>query len=301
MNMDTARFCSQCGAKLEEAQLDPSPQNCTICGRENPPGSKYCAHCGEQLRISAEKAPRHRPKSREAPRRERSTRFDLLRWHPAVITAVILASAAVLIFATQSDRKAPSPPPRLVEQTSGDAALEGKVLEIASKFICSCGSCGQLPLETCTCDRAIEQRQFIRKALQEGEPKERVVQAVQDSYGWMKPEFAAQYDSTARTGGVSTKLTVPIQTDRGLTFPQTASGTANIATSADRIEIFSHFRCPCGQCGIDELKDCTCDHPKGAQEVKSFVDGKIAEGKYTVAQLVGEVERKYGGRKFYEK
>jgi hypothetical protein len=83
-----------------------------------------------------------------------------------------------------------------------------------------------------------------------------------------------------------------------LEAPQTNLGTSTVTTAADRIEIFSHFRCPCGQCGIEELKDCECNHPRGAMEVKAFVDAKIAAGKYTVAEVVNEVELKYGGKKF---
>lgn len=81
-------------------------------------------------------------------------------------------------------------------------------------------------------------------------------------------------------------------------FPKTQTGLSKIATAADRIEIFSRFKCPCGQCGIDELKDCGCAHPRGATEVKSFVDQKIAENKYTIAQITKQVEDKYGGKKF---
>ena len=62
-------------------------------------------------------------------------------------------------------------------------------------------------------------------------------------------------------------------------------------------EVFSHFRCSCGQCGMDDLKACTCQHPRGAKEVKAFVERRIAEGKLTVARLIREVDEKYGGRK----
>jgi Double zinc ribbon len=36
-----AKFCNECGAKLEAA--------CPLCGHQNPPGSRYCDECGAGL------------------------------------------------------------------------------------------------------------------------------------------------------------------------------------------------------------------------------------------------------------
>ncbi|HEY4611859.1 MAG TPA: hypothetical protein VII11_02630, partial [Bacteroidota bacterium] len=112
-------------------------------------------------------------------------------------------------------------------------------------------------------------------------------------------EFAVRYDSTARARGQSTKLTVPrqVRNNNLFTFLKPV-GIDKPATLADQQEIYTHFSCPCGQCGIDELKDCNCSHPKGAQEVKAFAVGKIRDGRYTVADVLGEIEKKYGRRKF---
>jgi hypothetical protein len=82
-----------------------------------------------------------------------------------------------------------------------------------------------------------------------------------------------------------------------LSFPQDNTQNNIIGTAFDREEIFSQFRCPCGQCKIEELKDCSCDHPRGAKEVKAFVDRKIAEKKYTVAQIIVQRDNQCGGRK----
>jgi class 3 adenylate cyclase len=40
-NVDGAKFCNECGSRLEV--------NCTKCGKPNPPGSKYCNSCGYEL------------------------------------------------------------------------------------------------------------------------------------------------------------------------------------------------------------------------------------------------------------
>lgn len=40
-NQEEARFCNQCGGKME--------LGCSECGRVNPPGSKFCNACGAGL------------------------------------------------------------------------------------------------------------------------------------------------------------------------------------------------------------------------------------------------------------
>jgi hypothetical protein len=198
-------------------------------------------------------------------------------------------------------KKQPMPLPQLVETGSSDAGLEGRVLEIASKFVCSCGTCGEKPLDICTCNRAVEERQFIRDYLGQGQESEQVIVALNDAYGWIKPEFAGLVgETTAQKPAM--KVGTPVVKPIGGVLVEKATSlnasNARLASTADRIEIYSHFNCPCGQCAVDELKDCECQHPRGAAEVKGFVNARIAEGKYTVARLIDIVDAKYAGRKF---
>ena len=65
--------------------------------------------------------------------------------------------------------------------------------EIASKFICSCGTCNNQSLEVSTCDVAIEERQLIRSYLEQYKKPDDIVIAVANKYGWLKPEFASIY------------------------------------------------------------------------------------------------------------
>ena len=213
-----------------------------------------------------------------------------------LLAGVFIVVAGMELFV----KKQPLPPRQFIEAKSSDAKSEAKVLAIASKFICSCGTCGEKPLDTCTCSRAAEERQFIRNYLEAGQTPEQVIAAVNTTFGWMKPELAARYNSGgAITARLKTPPVVAKQTEAVLAKLATkASANAKLATAADRIQVFSHFKCSCGQCGVDELKDCGCDHPRGATEVKAFVDAKITEGKYTVGQVLDQVEREYGGRKF---
>jgi cytochrome c-type biogenesis protein CcmH/NrfF len=220
--------------------------------------------------------------------------------NPAVVVLGILGIVALLAFASEYlINPRPQKPPELVEVRSDDPALEVSVMEIASKFICSCGACGGQPLDECTCNRAIEERQFIRNYLQGGQTADQVTIALNNTFGWMKPEFdtllATSGDVNAKPGRITVSNDILEGPFLTAARPTLAS---KLATAADRVEIFSHFQCPCGQCGIDELKECECSHPRGAKEVKAFIDKKITEGKYTIADLISEVEKTYGGRKF---
>ncbi len=71
-----------------------------------------------------------------------------------------------------------------------------------------------------------------------------------------------------------------------------------IATMKDKKDIIAQFICPCGKCKIiDDLKDCHCKHPGGAEAIKQFIYERIQENKYTPLQIIDMVSNKYGGRK----
>ena len=40
-NVDGAKFCNECGSKLDVS--------CSKCGKSNPPGSRFCNECGNEL------------------------------------------------------------------------------------------------------------------------------------------------------------------------------------------------------------------------------------------------------------
>jgi len=49
-NPEGAKFCNQCGKKIEFT--------CQECGKVNPPGSKFCNKCGQNLSLPSEPSPR---------------------------------------------------------------------------------------------------------------------------------------------------------------------------------------------------------------------------------------------------
>jgi len=71
---------------------------------------------------------------------------------------------------------------------------------------------------------------------------------------------------------------------------------SNQAWAADVQAIATNFNCPCGECGITPLDECTCDAPRGAVEVKSYISDLLEQGmsKFEVVKLV---EEQYGNRR----
>ena len=205
---------------------------------------------------------------------------------------IILAVVVVLYLFHQSSQSSrqPARQPAAFEQFSNNPIIERDVIAVAANFVCPCGSCGELPLETCTCQTAVQERQFIRDKLQSGQNREQVIAAVNASYGGFKPNQGLKFNpDDLKLGNPLAQL----KTDQLSAQGTLAQVSSKLVTSGDLVEILTHFSCPCGQCGIPELKDCNCNHPRGATEVKIFIDQKIDEQKYTIAQVVDLVEKQY--------
>jgi hypothetical protein len=85
-----------------------------------------------------------------------------------------------------------------------------KLNEIASKFVCSCGNCGELSLETCTCPTAEEENALINTMLSQNLSTDEIVIAVANKYGWLKSEYYPQYTQLDKSkvwfGGTSQNL-----------------------------------------------------------------------------------------------
>lgn len=63
-NLDDAKFCESCGAKLEPPK--PAGSFCTSCGKQLKPGARFCGSCGAAQDGSS--APVPTPASPKAPR-----------------------------------------------------------------------------------------------------------------------------------------------------------------------------------------------------------------------------------------
>ena len=305
------KYCINCGQELE-ILTDSELSNCSICGSSNAKDDHFCINCGAKLnsaiavtnnnhtngsnsRIKHKKKPRKSTKVKNN-KRNKTYRTNTINVKPLLITVgivivtIIIAASFDLIF-----HKYPKNLQYQTEIRSNNPVLEANVKTIASKFICACGTCNEQPLETCACPTAIEERDYIRQELQQNKTPDNIVVSVANKYGWLKAEFASLYKvDKSRTWSNTALVEEQTKTSNNLLNNNTISKPA---TLADRTFIMSKFRCPCGQCNIDELLDCDCQHPGGAKEIKSFITNSIISGTKTVNQIIDEVNIKYGGKK----
>ncbi len=314
-NNESNKFCTHCGVDLplyEKLDLN----YCSKCGFENDPQNKFCVSCGNKLQDKTQEVHdlqlQHAKSRKQRIREERNRnkhehpkteRYNLksmkIFW---ITTAVVMASIlGITAFIETSDsnftKTEISIPEKISEVNSSDPLVETKVYEIASKFVCSCGTCNEESLEICKCERGVEERQFIRDYLQQNQTPNDIVVALANRYGWMKAEFASTYNVNPTRVWNPNQTTG--QTDQLLItkVPPVSNLINTKATILDKISIYSAFNCPCGKCTIDELKDCNCSHPNGAKEVKRFIDEKIFENRYTLNQIIELVNSKYSGKK----
>ncbi len=303
-NSQGNKFCSNCGEELVAAN-NSELNVCTHCGAENDRDNSFCITSGNKISTEfykSEHSDQHNRNykqnsseiSKKVPNNNKksgrqfnssSSLKTLWIFVGAVIVTVLLLISIDLIFKNDSN-KIP------IDKVSSNPAIEANINAIASKFVCSCGTCNEESLEACACGRAVEERQFIRDYLEQNQKPDDIVVAVANKYGWMKAEFVSNYKVDP------SKVWKPSQLQVTKEISSTTPGL-NItkATILDKYTIYSAFNCPCKQCKIDELKDCNCPHPNGAKEVKSFIDNKINENRYTINEIIDLVDRTYGGKK----
>lgn len=303
-NAEANSFCIKCGQKFNTTHKLINQKKCNSCGSLNSDENKYCVKCGDHLDIkkSIKNAHTHKnSKKRKSSngnvqKRVLKTRKSKIKriapiW---IIISVIFLSVSVVVLLDITFRPNPGDNKPLFEPRSSNPVVEANVYDIASKFICSCGKCGAKPLDICTCNVAVEERIMIREYLENGQTEDDIVKAVANRYGWLKGEHADQYK--IEESKIWQVGTAKIDNNYN-NINDYNSNYSKIATYLDRESIIRTFKCPCGQCRIDELIDCDCNHNKGATEVKKFISDKISEGKYTVSEIISIVDDKYVGKK----
>lgn len=310
-NKADATFCFECGAALpENAEFS---HRCRECGTENPEDAKYCTGCGsavlqssdtgnENRETSAEtqnhgsrnksRKRQQKPNSRQAGNSRKNRLSN--RWNPKIAGWVALGITAFVIYAVYMNQRSLKMSAPYVEQVTANASLEKHMRDIAAKFVCACGSCPEESLEICGCPTARQERDFIRNALASGQNDADIVRVVSSKYGGLK-SAKVSIDETDLSLDLSALASENNPGDKAQDDPVLENSDAP-ASLANRQQIIEQFSCPCGQCAIDELKDCDCDHNLGAKEVKQYIDEQIAAGKYSVTQVIERVDQTYGGR-----
>ena len=185
-NDPEARFCSNCGAELSVRDK----WECNSCGTHNEPDSAFCANCGARLSADVSAAPPVRERPKRQPLKTQKGRYvPPVRKRGYIVTALTALGAIILIIVVSQRSKRGSISEgqvAVVETKLQDPVDESKAMQIAEKFDCSCGTCGDLSLDTCTCPTALKEREFIRKSVEEGTGSDQIIAAVNKTYGHMK-------------------------------------------------------------------------------------------------------------------
>ncbi len=105
-----------------------------------------------------------------------------------ILLSFIFISTLVLLSPVKSSNH------NHVETNSNNPAIEVKIFEIASMFMCSCKKCPVASLEVCKCNRAVEERNLIRKYTEQSETVDKIVLTIAERYGALKAEYANKFD-----------------------------------------------------------------------------------------------------------
>ncbi|MCB0752731.1 MAG: zinc-ribbon domain-containing protein, partial [Ignavibacteriae bacterium] len=224
---------------------------CNKCNSQNKENANFCEECGSPLTIQASsRRVKRNPLRPHKTTKIKNTKPNLtilnyLMSHKQiwVFVSIFLTIFIVLVAINfNNSNNSNNNRGRFLDIASKNPIIEAKVFEIAANFVCGCGSCNEESLEICKCSYAVEERQFIRDYLEQNRNSTEIITAMTSKYGGLKPDV-----STANDNKQSFKIPTNSSTNK-----------LGIATFADRENIYSAFNCPCGQCSVDELKDCTC-------------------------------------------
>jgi hypothetical protein len=147
---------------------------CHECGRHITPRSKFCPYCGKPV----------------SPRRSHKTNARTAKPNWPLYVTLVIAGVAIGVLALRWLQKPDSTAASQFDPTlRGEqlAQLYPAVYEVASQFICPCGSCTD-GLEVCDCEMArgaSEVRLFIYQLLQVHHPPH-VIEMVAEKYGYRK-------------------------------------------------------------------------------------------------------------------
>jgi hypothetical protein len=132
-------------------------------------------------------AKRKKKKRPDAQTKARPTGWQPSYWMIVALVAIFFAGG-VMIKALFSPSPGISPTGQNFQRVSdNNAALESEVKLVAANFRCACGGCGELFLIDCTCDMprgAKEEKDFIRRNLQQGLSIDEVITLVDKEYGY---------------------------------------------------------------------------------------------------------------------
>jgi hypothetical protein len=196
-NESEALYCNQCGSSISQDHSEKI--YCKKCEQQNSKTSHFCIECGERLLLPAlgttrgtskKQVSRNRKKQKQEKAKRTPKPSSFTRKYGLFTIILILLLAAISWMNQDNTRDKNKSLVNFIE----DPVLAVQVLDIASKFRCACGTCGGTPLEKCSCEFAVAERQFIKEKIKAGLSTNQVIEAVNTNYGWLKADNEGQAD-----------------------------------------------------------------------------------------------------------
>lgn len=125
-------------------------------------------------------------KGRVVQLKPRPTGWQPSYWMIVAFIAIFFAGGFMIkaVFSPPASLMAGVPNNPSVSATNTN--LDGQIQLVAANFRCACGGCGELFLIDCTCDMprgAKEEKDFIRRKLQQGMSVDEAIILVEKEYG----------------------------------------------------------------------------------------------------------------------
>lgn len=100
-----------------------------------------------------------------------------------LLTVGMLTAGSILFMYLYYNAQLGPTPQDIVK---GNPAIESQVVTIASHFVCICGKCSRISVESCRCSLAAREREFIRQKIKKGDKDEAIIAAVDAVFGGKK-------------------------------------------------------------------------------------------------------------------
>jgi hypothetical protein len=106
------------------------------------------------------------------------------------VIGAVTVGALVLMWLHDNPSPSHSHPPPLMSGTSTSPAaapaFDVAVSRVASRFVCSCGTCGEKRLDVCSCETAQTERAFIQEQLRNGRSEAEAAEALKQKHGGLR-------------------------------------------------------------------------------------------------------------------
>lgn len=171
---------------------------CNKCHTDNNNQNNFCVKCGNRLELSSFRTGRTQKGQRHVRTKQPKTlnlKVEFMKHKVVVLAAIALFGYFAYQSLPHSDNyeNFRAQYRNNYNTLTSNITTGGDVNNIASMFICSCGKCKD-SLEICNCEKAVEERNFIKERIDKKVSNVNITVALAGEYGFMKSAYAKDYN-----------------------------------------------------------------------------------------------------------